>query len=100
MSDVKNTLHLFSQIVTSGARSIPARGESVELLPSIFKLAGSDLTLSRREVLQENRRVFLQSKVGTDTHKKNHSRFPSKVVISRNIAQEKLSPRNDSSTPK
>ena len=40
------------------ARSIPARGESVELLPSIFKLVGSNLILSRREVLQENRIVF------------------------------------------
>ena len=48
-------LLISDQIVAPKACSIPARGEFVESLPSIFKLAGSDLTLSRREVLQENR---------------------------------------------
>ena len=52
---VQKTYYLYDQIVAPEARSIPARGEFVRSLPSIIKLAGSDLTLSRREVLQEKR---------------------------------------------
>ena len=52
---VQKIYYLPDQIVALEARSIPARGEFVGSLPSIYKLAGSDLTLSRREVLQENR---------------------------------------------
>ena len=55
---VQKTYYLCDQIVAPEARSIPARVESVELLPSIINLVGSNLILSRREVLQENRIVF------------------------------------------
>ena len=52
---VQKTYYLYDQIVAPEACSIPARGEFVGSLPSIYKLVGSDLTLSRREVLQEKR---------------------------------------------
>ena len=68
---MQKTNYLLDKIVAPEARSIPARGESVGPLPSIFQIGRQWFNTEPQGSTTGKPQSFAQSKVGTDMYKFN-----------------------------